>query len=66
MMRIQKTKEGTFLIVETDSEGQTFCFDEKDTFLEAMETVVQWEDWEDAWEDGEDKEEQVLDKSVDL
>jgi len=53
-MRIQRTRDGTFLIVETDSDGKTFTFDEKDTFIEACDFIAQWDDWEQAWEDCSD------------
>jgi hypothetical protein len=56
-MRIQRTREGTFLVVETDSDGKTFAFDEKDTYLEACDVITQWIDWEQAWDNTEDDEE---------
>jgi hypothetical protein len=56
-MRIQRTRDGTFLVVETDSNGETFAFDEKDTYLEACDVITQWADWERAYEDTEDDEE---------
>ena len=49
-MRIQKTQDCTYLVVETDSDGQTFAFGEYGTFLEAMESIAEWEQWEDEWE----------------
>lgn len=57
-MRIQRTKEGTFLLVETDSDGNTFTIDERDTYVEIRDAMDDWlrcdEEWDKTGEDEED------------
>jgi hypothetical protein len=52
-MRIQKTKEHTFLVVETDTNGETFPLEECYTYTEAVEAMEDWARVDAEWEDTE-------------
>lgn len=56
-MRIQRTKEGTFLLVETDSNGETFTIDERDTYVEICDAMEDWLRCDEEWDKTEEDEE---------
>ena len=53
MMRIQKTKDCTFLVVETDTDGKTFALEECNTYLEACECIEDWKRVDAEWDRAE-------------
>ena len=57
-MRIQKTKECTFLVVETDTDGKTFALGEFNTYLEACDCIEDWIRCDEEW----DRTENCLDE----
>jgi hypothetical protein len=56
-MRIQRTKEGTFLLVETDSNGETFTIDERDTYVEICDAMEDWLRCDEEWDKCDEDEE---------
>ena len=49
-MRIQRRKDGMYQVVESDTDGETFVFEEFSKLWLAKEYIAEWEQWEAAWE----------------
>lgn len=54
-MRAQHLKNGMWQVVETDSDGQTFVFEEFSRKWQADEYIADCNEWEEAWEEMEDE-----------
>ena len=49
-MRIQRRKDGMYQVVESDTDGETFVFEEFSKLWLAKEYIAEWELWEAEWE----------------
>ena len=58
-MRIQRLKNGMYQVVESDSTGETFVFDEFSKKWLAQEYIDEWKQWEEEWEKDLDNDDEL-------